>query len=186
MQWVTRPDAAARRGLRAAPSLTGFGETPDVFEAIFEYPDFLATWSSREVAAGGNGAALRDLRHQGHADASTGAGSRSRPTRRCRRRSQIPTLHAAAGRHRPRSTLSHRGASRTTATSRCATSSGRTSGTSSTRSRAGRRRSRISPKAPPDGDRLPPRQHRRARRTRRPLGRRTPTRSPGIPRRPPC
>ena len=36
-------------------SLTGFGETPDVFDAIFEYPTFLTSWSSREVAAGGKG-----------------------------------------------------------------------------------------------------------------------------------
>jgi predicted dehydrogenase len=34
-------------------SLTGFGETPDVLNAIFEYPAFIATWASREIAAGG-------------------------------------------------------------------------------------------------------------------------------------
>jgi hypothetical protein len=26
-----------------------------VFEAIFEYPEFLVTWSSREISAGGRG-----------------------------------------------------------------------------------------------------------------------------------
>jgi predicted dehydrogenase len=34
-------------------SLQGIGETPDVFEALFEYPGFIASWSSREVAAAG-------------------------------------------------------------------------------------------------------------------------------------
>ena len=36
-------------------ALKGIGETPDVFEAVFEYPGFLATWSNREVAASGGG-----------------------------------------------------------------------------------------------------------------------------------
>ena len=31
-------------------SLKGIGETPDVFEALFEYPGFLVTWSNREVS----------------------------------------------------------------------------------------------------------------------------------------
>ncbi|HVQ27546.1 MAG TPA: hypothetical protein VMV01_20315, partial [Planctomycetota bacterium] len=34
-------------------SLKGIGETPDVFEALFEYPGLVATWSSHEVAAAG-------------------------------------------------------------------------------------------------------------------------------------
>lgn len=33
-------------------SLQGIGETPDIFEAIFEYPGFLATWSNREICQG--------------------------------------------------------------------------------------------------------------------------------------
>jgi predicted dehydrogenase len=36
-------------------SLKGIGETPDVFEATFEYPGFLATWSNRELSAGNGG-----------------------------------------------------------------------------------------------------------------------------------
>lgn len=47
------PQRVAAMGKRY--SLQGIGETPDVFEAIFEYPGFLATWSSRELAAGAGG-----------------------------------------------------------------------------------------------------------------------------------
>ncbi|MEJ7615804.1 MAG: Gfo/Idh/MocA family oxidoreductase [Pyrinomonadaceae bacterium] len=36
-------------------SLKGIGETPDVFEAIFEYPGFVTSWSQREICAGGRG-----------------------------------------------------------------------------------------------------------------------------------
>jgi predicted dehydrogenase len=52
VQWVTRqmPKAVAAFGGRY--SLRGFGETPDVFEAVFEYPGFTATWSNREVSEG--------------------------------------------------------------------------------------------------------------------------------------
>jgi len=35
-------------------SLKGIGETPDVFEALFEYPGLVATWSSHEIAAAGD------------------------------------------------------------------------------------------------------------------------------------
>jgi predicted dehydrogenase len=35
-------------------SLQGIGETPDVFEALFEYPGLVATWSSHEIAAAGD------------------------------------------------------------------------------------------------------------------------------------
>jgi predicted dehydrogenase len=53
VQWV-RSDVPRRVAAFAQrQSLTGFGETPDAFDAIFEYPDFLASWSSREIAAGG-------------------------------------------------------------------------------------------------------------------------------------
>jgi len=50
VQWVTQqlPQSVAAMGGRY--SLTGIGETPDVFEAIFQYKQFLATWSSREIA----------------------------------------------------------------------------------------------------------------------------------------
>ena len=50
-----RPGAAAVAAFAQRRSLTGIGETPDVFEGIFEYPGFLLNWSSREVAAGGRG-----------------------------------------------------------------------------------------------------------------------------------
>ncbi len=55
VQWTTgelplRVAAFAQRRV-----LGGIGETPEVFEAIFEYPDMLVNWSSREVAAGGTG-----------------------------------------------------------------------------------------------------------------------------------
>ncbi len=55
VQWVTdaRPRRVSALGGRFA--LQGLGETPDVFEAVFEYPDFLATWSGCEVAASGGG-----------------------------------------------------------------------------------------------------------------------------------
>jgi len=55
VQWVTGalPQRVTALGGRFA--LQGLGETPDVFEAIFEYPGFLATWSNREVAASGGG-----------------------------------------------------------------------------------------------------------------------------------
>jgi predicted dehydrogenase len=55
VQWFTGalPQRVTAMGGRFA--LHGIGETPDVFEAIFEYPGFLATWSQREVAASGGG-----------------------------------------------------------------------------------------------------------------------------------
>ncbi len=36
-------------------SLKGIGETPDVFEAVFDYPGFTANWSQREVCSGAGG-----------------------------------------------------------------------------------------------------------------------------------
>jgi predicted dehydrogenase len=52
VQWVTgeRPRTVAAIGGRY--TLKGFGETPDVFEAVFQYPSFTATWSNREVSQG--------------------------------------------------------------------------------------------------------------------------------------
>jgi predicted dehydrogenase len=55
VQWVTDQMPKRVAAFAQRKSLTGFGETPDVFEAIFEYPDFLVNWSNREVAAGGRG-----------------------------------------------------------------------------------------------------------------------------------
>jgi predicted dehydrogenase len=55
VQWAM--DAMPRRvsAMGGRYALTGIGETPDVFEATFEYPGFLATWSNREVSAGNGG-----------------------------------------------------------------------------------------------------------------------------------
>lgn len=51
VQWATGelPRAVAAMGGRYA--LRGIGETPDTFEAVFQYPSFVATWSSSEVSA---------------------------------------------------------------------------------------------------------------------------------------
>ncbi|PYV42748.1 MAG: hypothetical protein DMG06_12980 [Acidobacteria bacterium] len=56
VQWAT--DSVPRTVMAAGRrySLKGIGETPDVFEAIFEYPTFLTNWSCREVCAGPNNA----------------------------------------------------------------------------------------------------------------------------------
>ncbi len=56
VQWATgaKPKSVAAMGGRY--SLTGLGETPDVIEAIIEFPGFLTTWSCREMSAGQPGA----------------------------------------------------------------------------------------------------------------------------------
>ena len=53
VQWVTGQVPRRVAAFAQRRSLAGIGETPDVFEGIFEYPGFLLNWSSREVAAGG-------------------------------------------------------------------------------------------------------------------------------------
>ncbi len=55
VQWAmnSMPRAVAAMGGRF--SLKGFGETPDVFEAIFEYPGLIVNWSNSEVNAGRRG-----------------------------------------------------------------------------------------------------------------------------------
>jgi predicted dehydrogenase len=55
VQWVTGqvPERVSAMGGRF--SLSGIGETPDVFEALFEYKGLVVTWSSREAAAGAGG-----------------------------------------------------------------------------------------------------------------------------------
>ncbi len=53
VQWVTGQVPRRVAAFAQRRSLTGIGETPDLFEGIFEYPEFLLNWSSREVAAGG-------------------------------------------------------------------------------------------------------------------------------------
>jgi predicted dehydrogenase len=54
VQWMMDlkpPQSVAAMGGRY--SLKGIGETPDVFEALFQYPSLVATWSSHEIAAAG-------------------------------------------------------------------------------------------------------------------------------------
>jgi predicted dehydrogenase len=50
VQWTM--DSVPKRvtAMGARYSLKGIGETPDVCEAVFEYPEFLASWSNREVS----------------------------------------------------------------------------------------------------------------------------------------
>jgi predicted dehydrogenase len=55
VHWVTDQTPTRVAAFAQRKSLTGFGDTPDVFEAIFEYPGLLVNWSNREVAAGGRG-----------------------------------------------------------------------------------------------------------------------------------
>ena len=52
VQWMTdaMPTRVSAFGQRR--SLQGFGETPDAFEATYEFPGFLLTWSNSEVSAG--------------------------------------------------------------------------------------------------------------------------------------
>ena len=49
VQWVTGQFPSTVSAFGARFSLTGIGETPDVIEAMFQYPRFVATWSEREV-----------------------------------------------------------------------------------------------------------------------------------------
>jgi predicted dehydrogenase len=51
VQWATGEVPRAIAAMGGRYSLRGVGETPDVFEAIFEYPSFVATWSNAEVSA---------------------------------------------------------------------------------------------------------------------------------------
>jgi predicted dehydrogenase len=51
VQWVTRQLPRSVCAMGGRYSLKGIGETPDIFEAIFDYPEFIANWSCREIAA---------------------------------------------------------------------------------------------------------------------------------------
>jgi predicted dehydrogenase len=51
VQWVMDRSPLRVSAMGGRYSLQGIGETPDVFEALFEYPGFIATWSNRELAA---------------------------------------------------------------------------------------------------------------------------------------
>ncbi len=51
VQWVTGQLPRSVSAMGGRFSLQGIGETPDVFEAIFAYPGFIANWSDREIGA---------------------------------------------------------------------------------------------------------------------------------------
>ena len=55
VQWFTGAMPQRVTALGSRNALSGLGETPDMFEAIFEYAGFLATWSNCEAAASGGG-----------------------------------------------------------------------------------------------------------------------------------
>src|SRR5262249_34922264 len=55
VQWFTEGMPRRVSAMGGRFGLGGIGETPDVFEACFGSPGFLATWSSREVSAGNGG-----------------------------------------------------------------------------------------------------------------------------------
>ncbi len=52
VQWMTGAMPTRVSAFAQRRSLSGFGETPDAFEAIYEFPGFLLTWSNSEVSAG--------------------------------------------------------------------------------------------------------------------------------------
>jgi predicted dehydrogenase len=52
VQWATDQTPRAVAAMGGRYTLTGLGETPDVVEAVFQYPSFTATWSNREVSEG--------------------------------------------------------------------------------------------------------------------------------------
>ena len=56
VQWATNSVAQTITAMGGRYSLKGIGETPDVFEAILEYPGFLVNWSYRELCASGSSA----------------------------------------------------------------------------------------------------------------------------------
>jgi predicted dehydrogenase len=54
-QWAMNADPQLVSAMGARFSLKGIGETPDVFEALFRYPEFILNWSNREICAGTRG-----------------------------------------------------------------------------------------------------------------------------------
>ena len=46
VQWITGAMPTRVSAFAQRRSLEGFGETPDAFEAIYEFPEFLLTWSN--------------------------------------------------------------------------------------------------------------------------------------------
>ena len=51
-EWVMNAAPKAVSAFGGRYSLKGIGETPDTFEAAFDYPGFVVTWSNRENCAG--------------------------------------------------------------------------------------------------------------------------------------
>lgn len=52
VQWMTDAMPLRVSAFAQRRSLQGFGETPDAFEAIYEFPEFLLTWTNSEVSVG--------------------------------------------------------------------------------------------------------------------------------------
>lgn len=55
VQWAMNATPKSVSATGGRYSLKGIGETPDTFEAIFEYPGFITSWSNREICAGVRG-----------------------------------------------------------------------------------------------------------------------------------
>ncbi len=58
-QWAMRAAPTKVASFGGRYSLKGFGETPDVMEAIFEYPGFILNWSNSEISASLRGGSLQ-------------------------------------------------------------------------------------------------------------------------------
>jgi predicted dehydrogenase len=96
VQWVSGHMPVRVAAFAQRKSLTGFGETPDVFEAIFEYPEFLVTWSSREISAGGRGDGMQFYGTKGTLTISR-RGFEITPDERMPAELQIPTASFGGG-----------------------------------------------------------------------------------------
>ncbi|HZN11693.1 MAG TPA: Gfo/Idh/MocA family oxidoreductase [Blastocatellia bacterium] len=52
VQWVTGKTPTSVSAVGGRYSLAGIGETPDLCEAVLEYPGFVVNWSNREICGG--------------------------------------------------------------------------------------------------------------------------------------
>jgi predicted dehydrogenase len=95
VQWMTGAMPTRVSAFAQRRSLDGFGETPDAFEAIYEFPGFLLTWSNSEVSAG----RLRGLEFSGTKGtlAIGRAGFEILPDRAIAAEDQIPRVTFAGG-----------------------------------------------------------------------------------------
>jgi predicted dehydrogenase len=64
-QWAMNAAPRTVAAFGGRYSLKGFGETPDVCEAILEYPGFLVNWSNNETSASRRGGSLEFLGTKG-------------------------------------------------------------------------------------------------------------------------